>query len=503
MRTYLVASISAWLITLCSWFCLWVISYYFVNDAEMAILFLPFALRLGVTLHCAKKYWPAIYTSEWALTISLAVLLAQPQWSAVLVASIASIPVAWVSRRYNTGPQWQRLSVQAMAIVGTAIINMLALSGHATSLSLVGLVTVTGGLMLVPTCYLVWNYLFQSIWRPLTSNLIHQPITFQIKPIVLITLLFISSISLQIGLPDELRRFAPFCLAIPIILLAFRYGWQGALLGTLLNSSVLIAARSGVSQIEVTDLLLSISAQSLTGILLGVAVQRQRDLNQKLRQELSRNQNLSKQLVQAEESVRKDIARELHDEIGQNITAIRTQASIIKRVNSAELSVSCANTIESLSLNVYDTTKGLLTRLRPKTLDDLDVVSAIKQMVREMEFEQLGVHVEFEVDDNAMTELSDTMAVTLFRLCQEALNNAQKYAKATQVHIALSIDTTLRLVITDDGVGFRLEESQKGFGLKGMQERVQALGGQLTIRSSMDVHDTQRGTVIDAKLPLV
>ncbi|MEZ9531734.1 histidine kinase, partial [Vibrio sp. 10N.286.51.F4] len=67
------------------------------------------------------------------------------------------------------------------------------------------------------------------------------------------------------------------------------------------------------------------------GILLGLAVQKQKDLNSKLRSELSRNQNLSRQLVTAEESVRRDIARELHDEIGQNITAIRTQASIIKR----------------------------------------------------------------------------------------------------------------------------------------------------------------------------
>lgn len=502
MRTFFVESASAWLITLCSWFCLWVISYYFVNDAELAILFFPFALRLGLTLHTAKKYWPSIYSAEWLLAISLATLMSQPQWLTVLAASVASIPVALLATRFYRGTQWQRLSVQALAIVVCACINIVAVGPHTDSLSFVGLVSITGGLMLVPSCYLIWNYLFQSTWRPLTSNLIHHPFEFTVKPILLFVTLFAISISLQIGLPEELRRFAPFCLAIPIILLAFRYGWQGALLGTLLNSCALIAARSGVSQIEITDLLLSISAQSLTGILLGMAVQRQRDLNQQLRTELNRNKNLSKQLVQAEESVRKDIARELHDEIGQNITAIRTQASIIKRVSNPELSVGCANTIESLSLNVYDTTKGLLTRLRPKTLDDLDAISAIRQMVREMEFEQLGIQVELTINGHTETELSDVMAVTLFRLCQEALNNVLKYAKANHVSIAITMETAINLRIRDNGVGFRLEDSQKGFGLKGMQERVQALGGKLTIRSQMDEGDHSHGTTIDAHLPL-
>ncbi|MGU3847687.1 signal transduction histidine-protein kinase/phosphatase UhpB, partial [Vibrio diabolicus] len=77
----------------------------------------------------------------------------------------------------------------------------------------------------------------------------------------------------------------------------------------------------GVSNLEITDLLLSLSAQTITGIMLGLGVQKQKDLNHKLRGELARNQNLSRQLIKAEESVRRDIARELHDEIGQNITA--------------------------------------------------------------------------------------------------------------------------------------------------------------------------------------
>ncbi|MCG6211646.1 signal transduction histidine-protein kinase/phosphatase UhpB [Vibrio furnissii] len=499
MRHYLLTSLCGFFMSCCAWFCLWVIAYYFVNDPELAIVFFPFALRLGLALHTRNSYWPALYASEWVLTIALAVLLEQPQWSMVLLASVSSLPVTWFFKRYYYGEQWRRLSVMGALILLTSLINVLAISAHVSSIYMTGLVSITGGLMLVPSCYLLWNYLFQSVWMPLTSNLVTRKIEFKVRHILLYSSLFIASILLQTSLPDELRRFAPFCLAIPIILLAFRYGWQGALLATLLNSVALIAARSGVSNLEITDLLLSLTAQSLTGILLGMAVQRQKDLNLKLRSELTRNQNLARQLITAEESVRKEIARELHDEIGQNITAIRTQASIIKRSEPEAISFHCADTIENLSLNVYDTTKSLLTKLRPKTLDDLNLTDAVEQLVREMEFDVQGVDIRFDWQGDIHT-LSDTLNVTLFRLCQESLNNACKYAHATRIQIRLEVHEHVKLTIADNGIGFKLEECMKGMGLRGMKERVQALGGQFQLQS---IHEQYRGTRIDIQLPVL
>ncbi|SON53374.1 signal transduction histidine-protein kinase/phosphatase UhpB [Vibrio tapetis] len=493
MRNYVVMSLCGWFLMLTSWFCLWVIGYYFVMDAELAILLFPFALRLGVSLHAPKKYWPAVYSAEWFLTISLAILLDQPQWLTVLAASVASIPVIWYAQKYNAGTQWRRLSTMAGVIVFTALLNTAFIASHGHPIGLVFLVSITGGLMLVPSCYLVWSYLFQSTWIPLTANLVSRHIEFRTRHVFLYAVLFVLSIALQVGLPEELRRFAPFCLAIPIILLAFRYGWQGALLGTLLNSVALIAARSGVSNMEVTDLLLSLSAQSLTGILLGIGIQRQRDLNVQLRDELSRNQNLSRQLIKAEESVRKDIARELHDEIGQNITAIRTQASIIKRVERTNMGERCADLIESLSLNVYDTTKGLLTKLRPKTLDDFGLREAVEQLVRDLEFEEHGMRVttvwlpddsNLLLNHGKITELSDATNVTVYRICQEALNNVVKYSKATEVSIRVDVDDWVKLSIIDNGVGFKPQDNLKGFGLRGIRERVQALGGQIELQSA-------------------
>ena len=326
MRSYLATSLCGVFMAGCAWFCLWVIAFYFINDPELAILLFPFSLRLGMTLHTRTHYWPAIYIAEWGLAIALALLLDEPQWLTILIASGLSIPATLIAKRYYSGDQNRHLLVMASLIMVTAFINVAVVGSHVPAVYMVWLVSITGGLMLVPMCYLVWNYLFQNKWAPLSSYLIHNVVEFKIRHIALYSVLLVASILIQTSLPDELRRFAPFCMAIPIILLAVRYGWQGALLATMLNSVALIAAHSGTSKLEITDLLLSLSAQTITGILLGLAVQKQKDLNSKLRSELSRNQNLSRQLVTAEESVRRDIARELHDEIGQNITAIRTQA---------------------------------------------------------------------------------------------------------------------------------------------------------------------------------
>jgi two-component system sensor histidine kinase UhpB len=123
-------------------------------------------------------------------------------------------------------------------------------------------------------------------------------------------------------------RFTPFCLALPIIALAWHYGWQGALIATLMNAIALIASQTWHD--HPVDLLLSLLAQSLTGLLLGAGIQRLRELNQSLQNELARNHRLAERLLETEE--RAPTWRELHDDIGQTITAIRTQAGIVQRL---------------------------------------------------------------------------------------------------------------------------------------------------------------------------
>ncbi|GHL80403.1 hypothetical protein ECZU36_16870 [Escherichia coli] len=137
-----------------------------------------------------------------------------------------------------------------------------------------------------------------------------------------------------------------------------------------MNAIALIASQTWRD--HPVDLLLSLLVQSLTGLLLGAGIQRLRELNQSLQKELARNQHLAERLLETEESVRRDVARELHDDIGQTITAIRTQAGIVQRLAADNASVKqSGQLIEQLSLGVYDAVRRLLGRLRPRQLDDL------------------------------------------------------------------------------------------------------------------------------------
>src|SRR5690606_7968115 len=271
------------------------------------------------------------------------------------------------------------------------------------------------------------------------------------------------------------------------------YGWQGALIATLMIAISLIYSQSW--HYHPVYLLLSLLAQSLTGLLLGAGIQRLRELNQSLQNELARNRRLAERLVETEESVRQEVARELHDDIGQTITAIRTQAGIVQRLAPENGGVIQSGAhIEQLSLGVYDSVRRLLGRLRPRQLDDLTLEQAVRSLMREMELESRGIvsHLEWHIDEST---LSEGQRVTLFRVCQEGLNNIVKHANARAVTLkGWQQDDRLMLLIEDDGCGLPPGSGQQGFALAGMRERVTALGGTLAISCT-------HGTRVSVSLP--
>ncbi|MEI6945473.1 two-component system sensor histidine kinase UhpB, partial [Escherichia coli] len=126
--------------------------------------------------------------------------------------------------------------------------------------------------------------------------------------------------------------------------------------------------------------------------------------------------------------------------------------------------------IEQLSLGVYVAVRGLLGRLRPGLLDDLTLEQAFRSLMREMELEGRGIvsHLEWRIDDSA---LSENQRVTLFRVCQEGLNNIVTHADASAVTLqGWQLDERVMLVIEDAGSGLPPGSGQQGFGLTGMPE---------------------------------
>jgi signal transduction histidine kinase len=211
---------------------------------------------------------------------------------------------------------------------------------------------------------------------------------------------------------------------------------------------------------------------------------------------------LSHRLVQAQEVERRSIARELHDEIGQTLTALKISLQALQR--SPEVSGHVAILEENISVieRVLQQVRNLSLDLRPSLLDDLGLMPALRWYVNR-QAERAGFTVVF-MADSIEGHLFPDLEITCFRVVQEALTNVARHARAQHVLVALrQRDTELELMIRDDGVGFdvrsALERAAHGasLGLLSMEERVALIGGKMEIESV-----AMRGAEIRACFPL-
>lgn len=319
-------------------------------------------------LQCPRGYWPVLLGAEWLMLIWLAQEVALAHLPLLMTGSLLTlIPVALISR-YRHQRDWRTLLRQGAALIAAALLQSLPWVGEKEGLNAL-LLTLTGGLTLAPTCLVIWHYLTSTVWQPLGPALVSQPVNWRARHLIWYLLLFVVSLWLQLGLPAELSRFTPFCLALPIIALARHYGWQGALIATLMNAIALIASQTARSPGRSAALAAGSEPHRAAARRGHTAPARAEPV---LQAELARNRRLAERLLETEESVRQEVARELHDDIGQTITAIRTRAGIVQRLAAENAGVKQGGAhIEQLSLGVYDSVRRLLGRLRPRQLDDL------------------------------------------------------------------------------------------------------------------------------------
>lgn len=215
---------------------------------------------------------------------------------------------------------------------------------------------------------------------------------------------------------------------------------------------------------------------------------------------LSENRLLSQKYLMVQEEERRNLAREMHDEMGQCLNAIKLDAIAIRdavgdREPQAEAS---ANAIVELSSHVYDVVRGIVQRLRPAALDALGLHDAIGQLVGQWQRRNRAVDYRFEAQGD-LDGLGEVVNITVYRLVQECLTNIAKHAQATSVRVVLarSAPTTLRIMVRDDGCGMDRARPHTGLGLIGLRERVEALSGWLAIESAPGA-----GMEVVAVLPL-
>lgn len=218
------------------------------------------------------------------------------------------------------------------------------------------------------------------------------------------------------------------------------------------------------------------------GTQLGRVIERRR-AEERLANSEAQLRELAARLVSVREEERKHMARELHDELGQSLTALKIDLRTLQRrlPNPADLPARL-DAMLGLVDGTIAATQRLATELRPGILDDLGLVPAIQWQVEDFG-RRTGVPATLRID-GAPVPLDDRIATTAFRVLQESLTNIARHARASAVTVTLQLDAAgLALTVHDDGVGIApaRRDDPHALGLLGMRERALRWGGQFTI----------------------
>jgi len=213
--------------------------------------------------------------------------------------------------------------------------------------------------------------------------------------------------------------------------------------------------------------------------------------------QLEEGRELARLVEQRIEEERRLIAHELHDEFGQSVTAIRALAMAIATQSHDSAMTDAARLISDEAGRLYDAMHGLIPRLVPLSLDTLGLADTLENLVRDWQRRYPGVQLSARHD--LCAELGPTVTLTIYRVAQEGVINALRHAQPRNVEIELhSNEKLIVLTVTDDGVGLAPDWARPGhFGLRGLADRVEHLGGSFTV-GNREPH----GVRLTAEIPL-
>ena len=239
------------------------------------------------------------------------------------------------------------------------------------------------------------------------------------------------------------------------------------------------------------------------GLLITAAIKdvtEQKQERDELQQSKEQLRNLSNHLQTLIEEERKDIAREIHDDFGQMLSALKIDVSwLSKKLKTNQSTLqhkvdSMLKLLDSAITSVYN----IATKLRPPLLDDLGLITALEWLTEDFH-KRTGIKYQIRAEPKTMN-LEQDVATALFRIYQEAIANVMRHAKATNLKVSLKQSTgKIELVVQDNGKGISENDTPtpKSYGLIGIQERVYNLGGQFTVRGIKG-----KGTTLKVIIPL-
>lgn len=282
-----------------------------------------------------------------------------------------------------------------------------------------------------------------------------------------------------------------------------QFGTTGATSRKMGDLTVLYGLRADGEEFPIDA---SISQVVVGGKKLYTVVLRDITLRRQAEEDLRESHDRLRELTAALESVREDerarISRELHDELGQQLTALRMDVSwLASRLSSSQPALlEKLNGMKATIDATVRATRQISAELRPLVLSELGLVAAAEWLVQDFS-RRTGIKAELDLDlDEHGLTLDDRLATAMFRALQESLTNVARHSRASRVDVCLAApDGALVLKVQDNGRGMAPGEERKSgsFGLLGMRERVQALGGKVMVRSSPG-----KGTTVEVSVPL-
>lgn len=264
------------------------------------------------------------------------------------------------------------------------------------------------------------------------------------------------------------------------------------------------AAQHEAVQLDEIPLMLLVAALAATWFAhrriheIEAEVERRKQAEAQVTALMQENQALARHAMQAQEEERRRLVREIHDDLGQYLTAIRLDASSIPK-KGVEAITEHGKRIAAHTEHIQAAFKKIVHQMRPSVLDAHGLIEAIRLLTTEWRAANVNTLCNCVLEDSEL-ELSDDISIAAYRVVQEALTNISKHAKASTVDVFVSVNEQSQLLlihIKDDGVGVNKTSQKSGFGLIGMRERIESLDGVLLIKS-----EPQQGMVVNASIPI-
>ena len=208
--------------------------------------------------------------------------------------------------------------------------------------------------------------------------------------------------------------------------------------------------------------------------------------------------DLNEQMLNLHEDERKRLSAELHDEIGQHLTAIRFDTATIESATDLAEAKQAGQSIDNINRQLTEIIRSMLKRLRPPSLDSAGLVASLTELTEDWLQRHSQHYLQLRIEGD-LTALDDPVKLTIYRVVQEALTNIARYA-GDEVSVTVDLQQTsqqLLLIISDNGRGCDLQKIRCGFGLMAMRERIEALAGKFTVSSAPDA-----GLKLELSIPL-